>query len=179
MPDPPIRSQQPQQAAQPQVGQHPPANIPPTMLRQVQYLQGNLGSEQTNGLATGALVQPTRMSQQQFQMLQQQGFFMQLPPPPLLQAQQDHQYQQQGPVDPQHALTGGLVPGGGSVATIDNAGGGAGFGSTDANPDQWGMYGGSVDEVGEGMMPSPTDSVPQDTEESIFQLLVRGYDENL
>jgi hypothetical protein len=106
MPGPPTRSQQPQQAAQPQADQHPPANIPPTMLRQVQYLQGNLGSHQTNGLATGALVQP--MSQQQFQMLQQQGVFMQVPPPAL-----------------------------------------------------------------------PTNSAPQDTEESMFQLLVRRFDEIL
>jgi hypothetical protein len=150
------------------------------MLRQVQYLQGNLGSHQTNGLATGALVQP--MSQQQFQMLQQQGGFMQVPLL-LLPAQQDHQYQQPGSVDAQPALTGELVPGGGPVMTNDNAEGGAGFGPADANPDQWGTYhhdGGSTDEVGAGMVPSPTNSVPQDTEEGMmFQLLVRGYDEDL
>jgi hypothetical protein len=151
MPEPPTRSQQPQQAAQPQVDQlcDPPANIPPTMLRHVQYLQGNLGIHQTNGLATGALVQP--MSQQQFQMLQQQGVFIQVPPPPpLLPAQQDHRYQQQGSVDAQPALTGGLVPGGGPVMNTDNAEGGADFGSANADPDQWPMYhgGGSMDEVG-------------------------------
>ncbi|KAI0293788.1 hypothetical protein BC826DRAFT_369694 [Russula brevipes] len=184
MPAPPTRSQQPQQAALPQADQHPPANIPPAMLRQVQYLQGNLGGHQTNGLATGALVQPTRMSRQQFQMLQQQGVFMQIPPPPpLLTAQQDHQYQQQGSVDAQSALTpsGGLVPGGGPVMTTDNVGGGAGIGSAGANPAQWGMNGGlyegaiDSDEAELGMMPSPTDGAMQDAE-MMFQLYTNKYD---